>query len=155
VTIKRGIAFFCMGLLMISLAPARAPATLGGTLDSIESDRRALFAVRGSSESHSAFTVHQIDRDGTFVREYVSFDNVVFAIAWNGIRSPDLNTLLGSYAARYRKAVAQAPHQPGMRHNTINTDDIIVQRWGQVGDLQGRAYVPALVPAGVSIDEIK
>ena len=152
---KQGIALFCLGLLMVVFAPGRAQAALGGSVDSIESDRKVLSAVRGSTTVQSGYTVHEIDYPGTAVREYVSANDIVFAIAWNGIRSPDLSALLGSYADQYKEALANTPHRPGVRHSSVKGDDVVVERWGQVRNLQGRAYAPALIPPGVGIDEIK
>jgi len=154
-TRKHGIVIFCLGLFIIALAPGRGRATLGGTVDSIESDRRAFSAVRRSAVTGDRYTVHEIDYDATVVREYASPDGVVFAIVWNGMRTPDLAALLGSYADQYNKALANTPRRPGVRHGSVKADDVVVERWGQVRNLQGRAYVPALIPASVNIYEIK
>ncbi len=43
----------------------------------------------------------------------------------------------------------------GRKRQQLTTDNIVVEKWGHMRNLQGRAYVPGLVPAGVSIDEIK
>jgi hypothetical protein len=45
--------------------------------------------------------------------------------------------------------------QPGRRHVTVKTDGVVVEKWGHMRNLQGRAYAPALIPQGVSVDEIK
>jgi len=37
----------------------------------------------------------------------------------------------------------------------VRTDRVVVEKWGNMRNLQGRAYAPALIPPGVSIDEIK
>ena len=146
----------CIAFLTVFLLAVKSGnATLGGSVDSIESDRKVLSAVRGGVAVQNDYTVQEIDYGGTAVREYASSSGVVFAIAWNGIRSPDLTTLLGSYADEYQKALQGTPHRPGVRHSSVKGDDVVVERWGQVRNLQGRAYAPALIPTGVSIDEIK
>lgn len=144
-----------VGLSILFLVPGRVHATLGGTVDSVESDRKVLSAVQGQVTAGAGYTVHEIGYSGTTVREYVSSDGTVFALAWNGNRSPDLQTLLGTYADQYNGALASTPHRPGVRHSSIKASDVVVERWGQVGHLQGRAYAPALIPTGVNIDEIK
>ena len=48
-----------------------------------------------------------------------------------------------------------SPREPGRRNQKVETNRIVVEKWGHMRNLQGRAYVPALIPAGVSIDEIK
>ena len=152
---RNPVVFVFVALLTIAVPAEKALATLGGSVDSVESDRRVLSAVRGNVTPGATYTVHEIAYEGTTVREYVSPQGIVFAIAWNGVRSPDLQTLLGSYAGQYNAALASREHRPGARHGSIKGDDVVVERWGQVGHLQGRAYAPALIPTGVSVDEIK
>jgi hypothetical protein len=139
--------------VLVTARPVRA--TLGGAADSVESDRRALFAVRGGTTVHNSYSVEEIDYGGTALREYVSPDGIVFAIAWNGIRHPDLTALLGSYSGPYNKALQKTPCQPGARHLSLKADGVVVQKWGHVRNLQGRAYVPDLIPPGVALDEIR
>jgi hypothetical protein len=130
-------------------------AALGGSAGSIESDRRSFSAVDRGSMAHDAYTVREMDFDGCTVREYISQSGLVFAIAWNGLRHPDLTTLLGSYDAEYREALHNTPRRPGVRHLEVRTTGVVVEKWGHIRDLQGRAYVPELLPSGVNIDEIK
>ena len=89
------------------------------------------------------------------MREYVSSSGIVFAVAWNGLRHADLTALLGSYADAYREALQKTPRRPGVRRLSVKTDGVVVEKWGRVRDLRGRAYVPDLFPAGATIDEIK
>ena len=153
---RKGLVLWIfLALLTVALASGSALATLGGPVDSVESDRTALAAVTHGETPGTAFTVHEFAYNGTTVREYVSPQGTVFAIAWNGNRSPDLTTLLGSYANEYQNALQNTPHQPGVRHSSIASDNVVVQTWGQLHNLQGRAYAPSLVPTGVTIDEIK
>ena len=130
-------------------------AALGESDNSIASDEKALSAVRGAAAVRNGYTVHEIQSDSTAVREYVSPSGVVFGIAWNGRVNPDLTPLLGSYAGEYKEALQSIPREPGRRSSSVKTDRIVVEKWGHMRNLQGRAYAPALIPPGVSIDEIK
>jgi hypothetical protein len=112
-------------------------------------------AGRGGTTTQKGYTVQEIDYDGTAVREYISSSGIVFAIAWNGIRHPDLSALLGSYAGQYQQALQNTPRQPGARHISVKADGVVVEKWGHVRALQGRAYAPDLIPPGVNTDEIK
>ncbi|HVP65839.1 MAG TPA: DUF2844 domain-containing protein [Anaeromyxobacteraceae bacterium] len=142
-------------MLLALAAPAGVRASLGGTVDSIEADRSALSAVVRRPEPGSRFTVHEMQIGSTVVREYVSPQGVVFGIAWKGIAHPDLRPLLGAYAPAYLDALQkQPPRAPGVRAHTLRTDGLVVERWGHMRSLGGRAYAPSLVPAGVGIDEI-
>jgi hypothetical protein len=149
--------FLCLGLSVAVLAAAQqAQAGLGESADSVASDRKALSAVQRASTVHNGYTVQEFASDATAVREYVSPSGIVFGIAWNGLTYPDLTPLLGSYAGEYQEALQQTPRKPGLRrHHAVRTDRVVVEKWGHMRNLQGRAYAPALIPPGVSIDEIK
>lgn len=135
--------------------PHPAHAALGESADSVESDRKALSAVRRATTSRAGYAVQEVVSDANTVREYVSLSGIVFAIAWNGLSHPNLTPLLGSYADEYRHALRQTPRKPGRRALKVMGDRIVVEKWGHMRNLQGRAYVPALIPSGVSLDEIR
>jgi len=149
--------FLFLGLSMGVLAIAQqVGATLGEFVDSVESDRKALSGVKRATTVRNGYTVQEFALDGTFVREYLSSSGIVFGIAWNGLTYPDLTPLLGSYAGEYQTALRQTPRKPGLRRDqVVKTDRVVVERWGHMRNLQGRAYAPALIPPGVSLDEIK
>lgn len=130
-------------------------ATLGEPADSVASDRKALSASQRSAESRKGYTVQEIKSGANSVREYIAPSGIVFAVAWDGVSHPDLTQLLGSYTSEYKKALREAPSQRGQRHFRVKGDKVVVEKWGHMRNLQGRAYVPALIPSGVSIDEIR
>jgi hypothetical protein len=144
------------GLVVLACSAAQpAWATLGGSADSVESDQHALSAVRKATTSRNGYTVQEIQVGATLVREYVSSTGVVFAIAWNGLTNPNLEELLGSYAADYEKARQQMPRPRDRSRSEVRTHNVVVETWGHMRNLQGRAYAPELVPPGVSIDDLK
>jgi hypothetical protein len=149
--------FLGLGLVIAVLAAAQqAQAALGESFDSVASDRKALSAVQRATTTYTGYTVHEFASDATTVREYVSPSGIVFGIAWNGLTYPDLAPLLGPYASQYQNASQQTPRLLGLRRRSlVRTDQVVIERWGHMRDLQGRAYAPALIPPGVSIDEIK
>jgi hypothetical protein len=142
-------------LATIAVLPRLSEATLGGSADSVAGDRKALSAVRRATKARNGYTVQEIESDSTIVREYVSASGIVFAIAWNGLIHPDLTQLLGSYADQYKKALKQTVRSPGRRRQQIKTNSVVVEKWGHMRNLQGRAYAPDLIPYGVSVDDIK
>src|SRR6266540_2269840 len=85
--------------------------------------------------------------------EFVGPSGVVFAVAWGGVSRPDLSVLLGSYAAPYRRAVAQSG-PTRRRSRRVQSGGAVVETWGHMRALHGRAWVPALIPPGVTLDEI-
>jgi len=142
-------------MTIILLSASQTKATLGESADSVASDQKSLSAVRRATTIRHGYTVQEITSDPTTVREYVAPSGVVFGIAWNGLVYPDLTPLLGSYASEYQEALRRTPRNPGRRSLQIRTNRIVVEKWGHMRNLQGRAYLPGLVPLGVSINEIK
>ncbi len=145
-----------VGFVIASLAFCRiAVATLGETAESVASDRKALSAVRGATTVHVGFTIQEVKSESVTVREYISPEGIVFGIAWNGLVHPDLAPLLGSYTGEYEEALKHTPRHWGRRFATIKAPRVVVEKWGHMRNLQGRAYAPDLIPPGVSTDEIK
>ena len=143
-------------LISIFLLPVQQTlAALGESVDTVESDRESLTAVRGAMTAHRDYTVHEIKAESTVVREYVSPAGIIFAIAWNGLVHPDLTELLGSSAGEYQEALRQTQRKPGRRQLQVKTNRVVVQKWGHIRDMKGRAYAPDLIPPGVSVDAIK
>lgn len=157
-TIKRRLCLFLFGfglLTVIFMMPQQSQAALGGDINSIESDRKALSAVQKNSTVLSHYTVHEISSDSTSIREYVSQTGMVFGVAWNGLIHPDLTPLLGSYAGEYQEMLLQTSRVHGRRYLRVKAQHVVVEKWGHMRNLRGRAYVPGLIPAGVNIDDIK
>lgn len=140
-------------VLLLAAPPARA--ALGGAEASIEADRAALSAVRRAGSQTPLYRVEVLEAPGATVREYVAPSGTVFALAWNGVARPDMATLLGDHAAEYQAALRASPRQPGRRPRRIETARIVVEHWGHMRNLQGRAWAPALLPPGVSADAIR
>jgi hypothetical protein len=152
----KGTTYVSLGLLAATLGAAQpVQATLGESADSVMTDRKVLTAVQATTTTRNAYTIQEISSESVAVREYISPSGMVFGIAWNGLTHPDLTLLLGSYAGEYQKSVRQTPRKPGRRFSQIKTDRIVVEKWGHMRNLHGRAYAPSLIPPGVNVDEIK
>ncbi len=133
----------------------QSEAALGEPAASVAADRKALSAVQRAATPRNGYTVQELVTGGNTVREYMNQSGIVFAVAWKGVSHPDLTPLLGSYLTEYKQALQQTPRQRGQRRFQVKADRVIVEKWGHMRNLQGRAYVPALIPTGVTINEIK
>jgi len=149
-TVAVGAAFtvFCL--------PGVSWATLGGSSGSIDSDQTQMQGTRRTIAGN-LYTIHEITAaTGTVVREFVSLDGTVFAVAWQGPRVPDLRQLLGSYFEPYAQAAQmQGGARAGRRPMTVNQTGLVVQAGGRIRAFTGRAYVPQMLPAGVKLEEIQ
>jgi hypothetical protein len=143
-------------IVVLTAAHARpAHATLGEGADSVAKDRRALSATKRATTTRANYTVQEVVSDAVTVREYLTPDGIVFAVAWNGLAHPDLATLLGSYTKEYQDAKQQAVRRHGHKQSQVKSGNVVVETWGHMRNLQGRAYVPALVPGGVNLEDIR
>ena len=125
---------------------------LGGDESSVVADQAHMKAQRRVSQT-TAYALHEMqDANGIVVREFVSAQGKVFGVAWEGPSRPDLEQVLGAYYAQFTKnASARRAHGPV----SITAPGFVLQSGGHQRALTGRAYVPEMVPTGVSIEEIK
>jgi Protein of unknown function (DUF2844) len=144
--------FLAAGVLASLSVCVPAWATLGEDASTVETDRVQMKAqVRTTSVS--GYAVHEIESpSGTVVREYVSAAGKVFAVSWRGPVLPDFRQTLGRYFADY-SSEASSP-RVGRRHLTIQRADLVVHSSGHMRAFYGSAYVPSLLPANFSVDEI-
>ena len=149
-TLEMAIA---VSLVMIVDLP-RAWGVLGEPVSSVETDRMAL-AGQLSIIPAQLYTIQEITTSELVVREYVSRDTV-FAVAWRGRRPPNLVSFLGAYFQEYQEAAAAASNGPRMRGMTrIQGPRVVVEAGGHPGDIRGRAYIPSLLPSGVTKEMIQ
>ena len=139
------------GFVALSLP---ALASLGGNLDSVEADRVHMNA-RITVTSNDHYNVQRIQApEGTVVDEFVSPAGTVFAVAWHGHFVPDMRQILGVYFGQYSAALRSQEKHYGHRPLNIEQSGFVVQTGGHMGDYSGRAYIPSLVPEGLSPDQI-
>ena len=141
------------GVLIAALIPCIAAAALGEPEASVITDALQL---RGSINitEHSGFRLHELQLpSGTRVREFVGADGRVFAVAWNGPTPPNLRQMLGRYFEPF--AAAASVRRTGHSHLQIHTGDLVVQSGGHMRAFAGRAYIPAGVPNGVDLGELR
>ncbi len=117
-------------------------------------DRVALKAVQRTTSVTKSYSVQELQTQTISVREYLTPSGAVFGIAWTGLTHPDLTPLLGSFAGEYTAAIRDAPRTHGRRHSQLMTEHIVVEKWGHMRNLRGRAYIKSLVPPGVTVNEI-
>jgi len=140
-------------LIVTAVTAAPAFAALGGDTASVLTDRDQTHGTLHISAA-ATYSVHEIATpSGTTVREYLTSTGKVFGLAWRGPFMPNLQQFLGSYYAQYVQA-ASAPHL-GHRHMNVELPGLIVHSGGRMRAFYGTAWAPALIPQGVSTDDIK
>jgi hypothetical protein len=139
-----------LGAFLVSRA---ALATLGANVSSIESDRVHMKAATVKTSAADLYTMHEMQSpNGTIVREFANSAGIVFAVTWRGPFPPDLRQTLGTYFQKYQSAPRAGLH--GHTHDVVREPDLVVHSGGHLRAFFGNAYVPQLVPQGVSIEQL-
>jgi hypothetical protein len=141
-------------MLIVGFTPREARAALGEAESSVQTDVVALQASIKSSEDRTVYRLHEIQLpSGTLLREFVSPDGKVFAVAWNGPHMPDLRQAFGQY---FNSFVAGAKLSHGDHtHLQIQQSDLVVEIRGHMRAYSGRAYLPAAIPSGVDLGDLR
>jgi hypothetical protein len=138
------------------------PLCVGSVHASLGSDRASVLgdaaALQGalSAEIRQQYSIQEISAEtGMHVREFLNQDGVVFAVSWSGPALPDLQQILGTHFAEYNAALAALTHPGAHRSVRAASSGLIVESGGHLRAYAGRAYLPALVPAGVSAADLR
>ncbi|TDG09605.1 DUF2844 domain-containing protein [Paraburkholderia guartelaensis] len=147
----RAAAFACaLSCLGFSAVPARA--ALGDT--AAVPAGASLRAVGGGAGR----VVSYVDDGGTTINEYVgSASGTVFAYTWQGPAQPNVEALLGHYAADWRSAAAalHATGHDGLHAARVEGAQVVVETAGRMRAYVGRAWLPTALPAGVSVGDLQ
>jgi len=76
-------------------------------------------------------------------------------VSWAGPVVPDLRQLLGAQFAAYSAALAARDHIGLHRAVRVATSDLVVESDGHLRAYVGRAYLPAMIPIGVSAADLR
>ena len=153
------VLFFLTTTLVVVFAPSTLPlawATLGQSATSVEVDRAKLNG-KHQHRGELGYSVNTIKAAGMEIMEYVSSDDVVFAVVWKGTGVPDLKLLLGEYYEEYRQEVDAARNRsPRVREPfKMKSNRLVVERAGHSRSLWGRAYLPSHLPTGIKPEDIQ
>lgn len=146
--------FGACAAISLLLGATSAHAALGESVASVHVDQMAMGGVRRLARVGTLQTHTVLSEDGSVIRQFVSPDGMVVAIAWNTRYKPRLDQLLGSHFGVYAAAARDAsPTGRGMvRRATVQRGELVVESSSYLGSYQGRAYLQSRLPYGVSID---
>ncbi len=146
----------CLPLLLLcwlAILSYPAWAVLGDSAASVLNDQARMKGTLRSVDM-KAYVMHEIDTpDGAIVREYVSPAGAVFGVTWEGQFPPDLQQLLGPYYQQAKQA-ASPPERHGRAPIAIDTPGLVVRQTGHPRSFHGQAYIPQLIPPGVTSSDI-
>lgn len=129
--------------------PAVAHAALGDTAPAAEAASPPAHSVAGGEARMASYT----DGAGTTVNVYIDArSRRIFAYTWQGPTAPNLDTLLGQYAAVWHSGAA-ALHAAGgdeLHAARVETPSVIVETGGHMRGYVGRAWLPGALPVGIT-----
>jgi hypothetical protein len=151
--IRRALAAGAVAGLLFQGLPQPARAALGGNADSVETDRVSMKGLTRPAPAGALKKQALQLPSGTVVTEYLNASGVVYAVTWQGPTLPNLRQVLGNYFANYQTAA----RTPVVRHRVVRLDspDVMIESTGKMRAFVGRAWVPALLPSGVSPVDIQ
>jgi hypothetical protein len=145
-----GTAISLSGMLLAQAAVAG----LAESADSVTRDHAALHGTSLTTTSTHTMNIHEISLpDNGRVREYSTPGGQVFATTWSTRSMPDLRILLSQRYPAY--AAAASGRHAGHHLVQVTTPDLTMHVLTLQRRSTGTAIVPALMPAGVSTQDIQ
>ncbi len=134
--------------LMWLLPAVPSWAVLGGSVRSVEADRLRLHGAL-ISVPRQGYSIHQINSpSGHVIKEYTRPDGIVFGVSWQGPTVPNLQQLLGAYFVELQQAQSATRRRRGSL--LVQKNEVVIESAGHQRAFYGRAYIPKLLPDGVS-----
>ena len=147
-----------LGSFLLCCLPFSAFASLGGNAEPIATDQSELQATMQTASqipTMPSYSVRQMMLPkGTVVREYVTA-NQVFGVAWTGAYMPNLKTLLGDVNYQIYLNALVLNKTPRQRTFSLDKPDVVIHAEGLPGHFKGQAYLPYLLPQGVTAADIR
>jgi predicted methyltransferase len=144
-------------VLAFVLLPTTLTPVMAGVGQPVQAVARDAAAMGGSvlvRAGSGNFSVQEIVAPGGgLVREYVGPSGMVFAVSWSGPTMPDLKALLASYYPRF--ALQAQASERGSKVLAIQCSDFVLRILKLPRGLAGAAYVPQLMPSGVTAAQLK
>lgn len=140
------LSLFCACLIYAS--PSHAE--LGGTVSKDAIQIQEKFPADATGQRLNVFQIKL--PTGTQIKEYATTDNIVVGVSWQGPTLPNLKQLLGQHFDTF----AKRPATKDTNHHNVDffSDDLVVQSYGQIHNFSGRAYLPKMLPVGISADQV-
>jgi hypothetical protein len=147
-----GMVYRSIGAFFLCVQAAHA--SLGGDPASIVADAAGIRAV-DLVTSAQGYDIYAITAEsGLRICEFADRTGRVFAVSWSGPVTPDLSRLLGASFATYTAALANMAQRPLHRVVRVVTPTLVVESGGHMRAFSGRAYLPALLPAGMPVSDV-
>ena len=136
-----------------ALVKSQAPQQKPGP--SFERQDTHLNQTQREAQDRRPYFVHEALIQGNRVREYSLPHGLIFAVTWRGIAQPDLTALLGSYFQEFKIAARKSENESRLTPRPLTSPHLVVERYGHMRDVRGRAYLAKWMPQGLSPEELE
>ncbi|MDP9109936.1 MAG: DUF2844 domain-containing protein [Pseudomonadota bacterium] len=140
--------------MLVSMAGSAFAGLGGAPIAHANNDTHGARLLTATSVHDGYRTEQQVLDSGTTVTEYVGTDNLVFAVSWSGPTLPDFEQLLGKHVEAMKQQARSAPHA-GHSQLALNRPDLVVVSSGHMRAFNGRAWLPASLPARFAPSDIR
>jgi hypothetical protein len=150
------LRWFGWTLAVATVCGAMSPAFagLGDPAAAVARDRATLRADAVTTTTMPMYDRHEMTTgDGASVREFAAHDGTVFAVDFSGPSMPDMKTLLGSQYDHY--LTATTAHRGNHHVMTFTEGGLVVTIVKAPRGFTGHAVLPALVPAGADLGDLR
>jgi len=142
--------------LVMLFTPLLSQASLGGVESSVQQDQVDFHDSKTNFYRHPTYHIHEITHDRLAIREFVTLDGKVFAVAWKGPAHPDLSAILGAHFQDYKTAMEQSRGQRrGRAPVSAHSNGLRIEVGGHIRSIYGRVWIPNLLPGGFDLSEIQ
>ena len=130
-------------------------AGLGDDVKKVNEDKMNLQSKSLKITSKENFSVYEIEAPEYKIREYVSSDKKVFAVAWSGLSHPELKQVLSSYYDEYTSVAQKQKRTHGQRFRVVKSKNVTLVISGHIRNLKGKVFLHSNLPRGLAAHEIK
>jgi hypothetical protein len=144
-------------IFLLELVSSPVLAVLGEDQNTIETDRQRVSGERAPAKEKNGYRIETVKSPAMILEEYVDSNGKIFAVTWKGEGFPDFEKLFGQYFQEFQKGLSERKKKPQLRRLPIvvKSDHLVVETGGRRRTLTGRAFIPSLLPPGVSEREIR
>ena len=153
VGVSHGWLLFVAAAALVGLFSPDARAALGDDASAVAA-QQARLGAKVKVMRRPAYAVHELALPtGATVRELVSDAGKVFAVSWSGGWRPNLRDLLGSHYDRFIAGTRGRRATRGIVR--IELPGMTVVMGGHLRTFFGKAVLTELLPAGVTLEELR
>lgn len=153
---KLFIASMHLVIALVLSKTSAANATLGEKLTDLASEGKKTGLAPVAEKVQGSYKQVDLQADNGTVRQFATTDTgQVFGIFWTGPLTNNITQLLGTYSSDLQNYDKTHPKRPGRIHyRKVDAGRVVFEFWDLRKKVEGRAYLPGQMPAGVTTDSI-